>query len=48
MISLNCDCDECNKSIDDGDYVYCESCVKMLRDEIDKLNLEIEKLKESK
>lgn len=45
-VELNCDCDECGKSIDAGDYAYCEGCIEELKERIEELEAELEKCKE--
>jgi hypothetical protein len=47
MIELSCNCDGCRKRLSDGDAVYCERCVIELRQEIEQLEKQIEKLQEA-
>jgi len=43
MIELSCNCDGCRKGLSNGDEIYCGGCVTELRQEIEKLEKQMEK-----
>jgi predicted amidophosphoribosyltransferase len=45
-VNLEMICDSCRGTVSDGDEIYCSSCFSELENEKEKLETEVERLKE--